>query len=1433
MKKILAIDDSVENLEILENYITIAFPEMEFIGALAGKEGINLCLLNRPQVVLLDILMPGIDGYKVCQALKSHPLLKNIPVIMITASQDNKEYKIKALELGADAFLSKPIDQSELIAQLKAMLRIKAADEQKQDDNLRLEEMVRNRTEALEKELEQRKLAEKYYHTLIDKATDGIVLIDKDGKFKYISATARRIFGYFADISEFPDPGLLTHPDDLPSVISALENIITHPKIISTLEYRFKHNDGSWIWVESTLSNQFDEPGIEAIVINFRDVSERKKSEERIFESEERYRTLVETSPDGICMTDMTGKIIIVNKEFCHIFGYEDESDLKKSCNYFPDTLSPISKSEIAQALTQNATNQVFSHEYVAVNKKGKEFPIEIRQAAIAGEANEKYANILIIKDISRDQKISDTHKFLMSSGWKKDSEEFFLSLCKFLSTTLDMEFILIDRLGPGENEATTIVNFAKGEIIPNMIYQLEDTPCEQVIGLSVLCYDRDITVHFPNDKLLKQIKAVGYAGITLWNSSGKAIGLIAMVSLKPIDDTSLIEAVLNLVSIRASGELERRATELELMKSRMAFQNYFHNCSIGMSVTSPDKKWLEVNQALCDMMGYSKEELTRLTWVDITHPDDIQKNMDFYLKVKDGEINQYELDKRFIRKNGSILYATISVVCERESDGSIHHFLASYIDITSHHLAQEEVRKERFLLRTLIDNLPNPVYVKDVNGRKIVANKADVEFNKFASEAELVGRTDPEIFGVSGNQGYNEDMMVIHTGSEILNKESIFTDSTGKSSWRLNSKIPLYDQNSKIQGLVGIGYDITERKEFDIALKNSEELYRNLVERMPDGVYKTTSDGKFISANPALVKLLGYDSKEELLATNIKRDLYVDAFDRETITLQNDRNGIEIYNLRKKDGSVIWVEDHAWYLKDENGNITYHEGILRDVTERMKVEDKLRSLSRAVDQNPASIMITNTKGEIEYVNQNFIESTGYSAEEVMGKEPGFLKTNYTSKTDFDLMWSTILSGGEWHGEFKNKKKNGEFFYEEATISPIKDDNGQITHFLAVKLDITAKKNDEKLISKLSKAIEQSPVAIVITDESGKIEFVNTSFTELTQYSIKEIINKPPRIFNPKHLSENDFIMMWENLKSGKVWKGEFLNRRKDKTCYWEDVIISPLLDLKGNITNYILVMDDISEKKAMIDQLITSKDKAEESNRLKSAFLATMNHELRTPLHHIIGFSELIISQVLPEDNIDFANSIHTSGNNLLTIIEDIFDLALFEQSDIKIKNQTFSIIEQFMENKASLDSILMDSAKQDNIQLVFKPDTNWLPSYITADRSKINQVLNHLFKNAVKYTNTGSVEFGYTIDNKSSITYYIKDTGIGIKKDQQQIIFEFFRQAEEYNTRNYGGIGIGLSISRKIAKVLNGELKVISEPDIGSTFFLTIPIELSDFSS
>ena len=748
----------------------------------------------------------------------------------------------------------------------------------------------------------------------------------------------------------------------------------------------------------------------------------------------------------------------------------------------------------------------------------------------------------------------------------------------------------------------------------------------------------------------------------------------------------------------------ERKKIEVALLKSEEQYRVLIENQGEGVATVDLNEIFVFANPAADQMFGVPRGTLVNRCLLDFIVPDHLTRIKEQSAIRAKKEMSTYEIEITTL--NGEKRHLLVTGNPQTNETGEITGTFGIFRDITERKNGERELINSERKYRELANSLPVGIFESDVNGTITFANETLLNWLDYSEEEVIVGVNMLQ-FVLEG-----ERIRALERFSELLEKE--FQTASEYNAIRKDgsyfpvlASVCVVKSGGVINGVRGTLTDITERKQIEEALNASDKLFSNLVEKMPDGVYKSTSDGKFISVNPAMVKMLGYSSKEELMSIDIKKELYFDPDERNQVVLTTTSGGTDLFRLKKKDKSEIWVEDHGWFNFDEKKNILYHEGILRDVTSRKSVEDKLRILSQTVEQNPSSTIITDAKGNIEYVNN--------------------------------------------------------------------------------------------------------------------------AFSFLTQYTLEEVINKPPRIFNPGHIPSVDFDQMWATLFDRKVWKGEYQNRRKDRSIYWENVTISSLTNSKGEISNFILIMDDISEKKKMLDDLISAKENAEESDRLKSAFLAMMNHELRTPLTHILGFSELIMSGVSAEDNISFASSIQSSGQNLLSIIEGVFDLAIMDHSRVKPSNQTFSLMDHYMENRASFDHILRASAKHDQINLIFRPDTHWLSSYITADRGKINQVLTNLFKNAVKFTHEGTIEFGFRVENETVISFYIKDSGIGIPEEKQSVIFDYFRQVDDSYTRVYGGIGVGLAISKKIAKILQGELKVISKPGEGSVFSLSLPVELS----
>jgi len=365
----------------------------------------------------------------------------------------------------------------------------------------------------------------------------------------------------------------------------------------------------------------------------------------------------------------------------------------------------------------------------------------------------------------------------------------------------------------------------------------------------------------------------------------------------------------------------------------------------------------------------------------------------------------------------------------------------------------------------------------------------------------------------------------------------------------------------------------------------------------------------------------------------------------------------------------------------------------------------------------------------------------------------------------------------------------------------------------------------ENELRKLSRAVEQSINSVLITDVNGIIEYVNASCIGFTGYSKEELIGNNPRIFSSGLTSREDYDLMWDTIRSGKEWKGEIQNKKKSGEIYWEAVSISPILDINDKITHYVGIKEDITVRKNLTNDLIKAKEKAEESDRLKTSFLHNISHEIRTPLNSIIGFSGFLTDPELSTEKRQyFSDIIIQSSSQLLSIISDIVNIATIEAGQEKIT-----------ENEINLNSVLklvhdhfIIKAKMKNISLEYTCSLSEDECFIISEEVKLIQILNNLIGNALKFTKEGSINFGCEL-KETNLRFFVKDTGIGIAAEMHGLIFERFRQVESTTTRQFGGSGLGLSISKAYIELLGGKIWLESEPGKGATFYFTLPYNKS----
>lgn len=629
--------------------------------------------------------------------------------------------------------------------------------------------------------------------------------------------------------------------------------------------------------------------------------------------------------------------------------------------------------------------------------------------------------------------------------------------------------------------------------------------------------------------------------------------------------------------------------------------------------------------------------------------------------------------------------------------------------------------------------------------------------------------------------------------------------------------------------------------------IQENEEKFKVMFENAPDAYYLIDFKGNFLGGNKKAEELTGYKREKLIGKSFLKLKLL---FGPQQIAkaaklfaknIAGESTGPDEFILKRRDGKKIDVEITSSPIKFKSKKLIL--GIARDITERNKFIYEIRRLSTALEQSPDSIVITDIKGNIVYVNPQFIKITGYSQKELIGQNPRILKSGHTTKKEYENLWKTILAGDIWRGEFLNKKKNGELYWEAASITPIKDKDGKITNFLGIKQDITEiKKSRDKIIETntlLLDFFENAKDLIQIISPNGRFLYINKAWRETLGYSQDEIkemtyfdILHPSKI---KECKKKFQKVLKEELKE----KIETIFVTKDKreiivegnvTCHFEN----------GKPVNIRTIFRDISAKKKEEENLRLSYEKLKEIDAMKTNFVSMVSHDLRTPLTAIKGFLSLLLGGAAGELNLqqkEYIEIVRNNSERLLTLINDLLDISKIESGKFVIEKHTSDIVK--MADKLINDLNLVLAQKK----ITIKKEVESRKLVCDIDEYRISQVLTNLITNSAKFSFEGSeIILGIKEIKKEEIVVpdyiklpesskylyiYERDFGVGIAKEHIERIFDRFYQVASPGTTQSKGLGLGLAISKNIIEAHNGVIWAESEGiGKGTKFNILIPL-------
>ena len=930
---------------------------------------------------------------------------------------------------------------------------------------------------------------------------------------------------------------------------------------------------------------------------------------------------------------------------------------------------------------------------------------------------------------------------------------------------------------------------------------------------------------------------------------------------------------ILELLTIenqKLNSTLSKALNETEnIIQSELRYERFFENNHSVMLLMNPASgEIIDANPAACKYYGWSKSDICTKNISDINtlskeeifeemHKATDERRRHFYFKhrLANGDVKDVEV------YSGPINYGNKS-------------FLYSIVhDISDRRQAEENLRISEEKYRTLILSQSEGIGIVDENEIFRFVNPAALkifESENLLGESLLSYLTDSEV------QKINQQTQNRQNGISNNYELQIIT-AKGNVKYLSVSTKPTTDKNGKYEGAFGVFMDVTEQKLAQNALNEKSAILTNLIVNLKEGILLENAARQIELTNQLFCDMFGIPAPPEAM---VGADCTESAEQSKSL-FKNPEKFVVIINQILAEKKPVFNDelelvDGRYFERDYiptylNNSYSGHLWKYRDVTEKKNAEIELKKISKAVEQSPVMTLITGLNGNIEYVNPAFTTVTGYSFDDLNGKNPSILSSGEKSKEDYQELWETISVGNQWQGEFHNRKKNGELYWAGALISPIFDSNGKITHYLSVEEDITQHKQIEKELLELNlnlelrisertvqleeinlsltnevkirklteieltkseqkyrSVVENINEVIFQTDAEGLWIYLNPAWERITGFSIDESIGKLFLDYvHPEDRQQNSELFEPLILRKKEYCRHEIRYLTKEGGFRWIEVFARLGLNDNDEIIGTYGTLQDITERKDAEQKILQSKDEAEKANLAKSEFLSSMSHELRTPLNSIMGFAQLLEMGELNVGQKRGVNHIMKSGNHLLELINQVLDISRIEAGKLSISIEPVRLKNVYDE----MFDILNPLATKHNIRfkLIDSPANQF---YVSADRQSFKQVLLNLLNNGIKYNKEGGkVTLKTETRLKNDMPFIrisVTDTGVGINQGDIPKLFNPFERIGSDKT-GIEGTGLGLAVVKKLMDAMGGACGVESVIGKGSTFWIELPRAVS----
>jgi PAS domain S-box-containing protein len=865
--------------------------------------------------------------------------------------------------------------------------------------------------------------------------------------------------------------------------------------------------------------------------------------------------------------------------------------------------------------------------------------------------------------------------------------------------------------------------------------------------------------------------------------------------------------------------EIRRRQkeTEKDLLLSEENFKNVFHNSSIGISITMLDGR-MQMNPAYCRILGYSPKELEKIKWQTITHPDDVEHNQSIVADIIAGKMNSARWEKRYFHKNGNIVWVDISSVLQRDEHNVPMYFITSINDITERKNLEERAIANERKLHSIINTAIDGFWILNVHGRILQVNQTYCTMSGY-SEQELLQMNVSDLENVeSQKQTAQHIQRVLERGQDRFETVHIRKDGS------------VFDVRVSVKYRVNAGefdafiQDVTEQKKADAQIRENEMIFEQLLENSPVYIFFKDENIRPLKLSRNFEQMLKMPlhnilgkSMDELFPSELARNI-----------VEDDKRILQNGELIKVDEEM---NDRCYttikFPISIEGKPRYLAGFTIDITDRKKADLATQTLTNRLQIMLSAlqygVLVVDNENRIEFINNAFCEQfglqpepnkwIGLTAEEFI---PLILPA-YADPKKILARITAIVAENKSFVDDEVIMRNGDTYLVDFIPLVV---NGINKGRMWLHRNITERKRKDAKIQQLSKAIEQTSASIVITDISGIIEYVNTAFTQTSGYSKEEVIGKKPSVLKSGHTTNDVYGNLWKTITAGKEWSGEFHNRKKDGSLYWESVIIAPVKNDEGTIINFIAVKDEITERKGLQSQLLRAQ-RLESIGTLAGGIAHDLNNILG-PILLSIQVLRMKLNDASMQNLIDTIESASIRGKNIVAQV-----LAFARGSD------STPILIQVRHIVKEVEDVIKQTFPKDIDIQSYLPKDLWT---INADPTQIHQIMMNLCVNARDAMPHGgrlTVNVKNIVIDESLAQRYddarsgryleieVRDTGTGMPPDIQQKIFDPF-----FTTKAPGkGTGLGLSTVYTIVKHHHGFISMNSIVGEGTVFQIYIP--------